>query len=1196
MKKLLGAIFNRWVLAILGLIAIALLIWFVGPLIALADYRPLESTIVRWVLIGLIVLFYVGKMVWRVVKAKTANAKLMEGLAKPAPGQPQDSAGAEEVATLSKRFEEATGVLKQANLGGRKKSAFGGLFGKQYVYELPWYIFIGAPGSGKTTALINSGLQFPLAEKFGQEAIRGIGGTRNCDWWFTDEAVLLDTAGRYTTQESNQEVDSAAWSGFLQLLKKYRPRRPINGALVTVSVADLLQQSPAQREAQATALRKRIQELHEQLNIRFPIYVLVTKSDLLAGFTEFFNEYGKEERAQVWGMTFPYSEKEVDAQPLVNFTTEFAALEGRLNARLVDRLQQERDVQKRALLYTFPQQFVSIKDPLNEFLGQVFAPSRFQIQPLLRGVYFTSGTQEGNPIDRVMGALARSLKLERKLLQPLKPSGKSFFLNRLVKDVMFQEAGLAGTNLKWERRRTALQWGGIALALLITSGAAAAWAISYSRNKAYVADVQSKMEAVSKQVDGLQGTGSPDVVSLLPVLQSVQELANTSNVPGSSAPWSMGFGLYQGEKLAAASNSAYRRLLQDAFVPRIAMRMEQLLRTSVDRQDLLYESLKAYLMLSDPEHFDAAALKSFIVADWDENLPREVTTEQRAALQSHLDALLERGQVDSPIVPDTQLIAATRAAIGQTAIERRIYNRVRREGVGSQFPEFTVANVVGANAGLVFRRASGQPLTKGVQGLFSYKGYYDAFVGVADKTTKQLADEEGWVLGLDEKQRGRFADIKAKDRLLNEVRRLYLEDYANTWEAFVKDLRISTSSDMRQTIQTASILSGPTSPLPVLLRAIVTEVTLVKKADADKNLLEKGEDQLRQKTSQLKKLFGADKPKTNLELASQPEIIVDSRFDDLRRLVNAPAPGQPAPIDGQLVLLKELSQAMITAGAAIDANTPPPPSDAPNKAKLEANQSPEPLRTILATLGDAAAKMIGLGLKANVSGELAQLADFCNKAITGRYPFVRSSARDVTQDDFARVFSPGGELDKFFQAKLLPIVDTSKKPWSYRQVGDSRQADTSGALLQFQRAQAIRDVFFRSGGATPGMRLEFKPVEMDASITQFILDVDGQLVKYSHGPQVPQPVQWPGPKGSTQVRLQVSPVSASGASGKVFEGPWALFRLFDGVQFAATNQPEKFNVTFNIDGRKAQFEVATSSVQNPFKLRELEQFQCPSKL
>jgi type VI secretion system protein ImpL len=128
------------------------------------------------------------------------------------------------------------------------------------------------------------------------------------------------------------------------------------------------------------------------------------------------------------------------------------------------------------------------------------------------------------------------------------------------------------------------------------------------------------------------------------------------------------------------------------------------------------------------------------------------------------------------------------------------------------------------------------------------------------------------------------------------------------------------------------------------------------------------------------------------------------------------------------------------------------------------------------------------------------------------------------------------------------------------------------------------------------MRLEFKPVEMDASITQFILDVDGQLVKYSHGPQVPQPVQWPGPKGSTQVRLQVSPVSASGASGKVFEGPWALFRLFDGVQFAATNQPEKFNVIFNIDGRKAQFEVATSSVQNPFKLREMEQFQCPSKL
>ena len=1025
MKKILGLIFNRYVMVVLGLVAISLIIWYVGPLVAIGEYRPLESATVRWILIGLLFGVDVGRLSWKVLKAKVANGKLMEGLVRQAPGQPAAAQpGSEEVAVLAQRFQEAVSVLKGAKLGGGEKKSGLAIFSRrQYIYELPWYIFIGAPGSGKTTALINSGLKFPLADRFGEAAIRGVGGTRNCDWWFTDQAVLLDTAGRYTTQESNQEIDSAAWTGFLQLLKKFRPRRPINGVLLTVSVADLLQQNAAQREAQANALRKRIQELHEQLGIRFPLYVLVTKVDLLAGFMEFFGELGTEERAQVWGTSFPLGDAQADAAAIAGFPQEFAALEQRVNDRLIDRLQQERDPQRRALVYTFPQQFASLKEVLSDFLDKVFSPSRFEEKPLLRGVYFTSGTQEGNPIDRVMGALGRAFKLERKLLAPMRPSGKSFFITRLLRDVIFSEAGLAGTNLKWERRRAMLQWGGLALAAIVTLTCLAAWAVSYSRNKAYVADVQAKLQGVTRQVDTLTVSGTGDVISLLPVLQSVRELPYTGRVDGDSIPISMSFGLYQGNKLASAASNTYQRLLQDTMLPRLAQRIEQLLRTGVDRPELMYEGLKVYLMLNDAEHFDADALKTFIMADWEENLPREVTTEQRAALQSHLDALLATGQVSSPIPADAQLIAATRAAIAQTSIDRRIYNRIRREGVGSQFPEFTIANVVGANAGLVFRRASGQPLTRGIPGLFGYKGYYQAFKGVADNTSRQLANEEGWVLGLDEKQRGRFANDKARDQLINDVRRLYLQDYADTWDAFVKDIRLVTGSDARQNIQTASILSGPASPLPVLMRAIVTEVTLVKKADVDKNLIEKGEDQLKQRTDQLKKLFGPDKPKTNLQLASQPEYIVDSRFDDLRRLVTPAAPGQPAPIDGQIALLKELSQAMVTAGAAIEANNPPPPSDAPNKAKLEAGQSPEPLKTILATLSDAAARLIGLGMKTNVSGELAPLSDFCVKAVAGRYPFVRSSARDVTQDDFSRLFAPGGELDKFFQAKLLAITE-----------------------------------------------------------------------------------------------------------------------------------------------------------------------------
>src|SRR5690606_37546033 len=195
----------------------------------------------------------------------------------------------DEMRELTHRFDEALDLLKKARFSDARRPAWMQRFSRQYIYQLPWYVFIGAPGSGKTTALVNSGLNFPLSERFGKTAVRGVGGTRNCDWWFTDEAVLLDTAGRYTTHESDQVGDEKEWLGFLGLLSRYRGRQPINGAILTVSVADLLSATDAERVQHAATLRRRLNELREQLGIQFPIYVLVTKADLLSGFEAYFS-------------------------------------------------------------------------------------------------------------------------------------------------------------------------------------------------------------------------------------------------------------------------------------------------------------------------------------------------------------------------------------------------------------------------------------------------------------------------------------------------------------------------------------------------------------------------------------------------------------------------------------------------------------------------------------------------------------------------------------------------------------------------------------------------------------------------------------------------------------------------------------------------------------------------------------------
>ncbi len=1029
MKKILGILFHPVLLAVIGLIALSAVIWWFGPLLAFADWRPLDPEWVRIVVIALAFGIYVARKAWSVFKAKHSNAKMMDGLLQAAPGAaaagPTDLS-AEEVETLRKRFEEALAKLRQSRLGAAgAKSVFGA---RQYLYQLPWYIFIGAPGSGKTTALINSGLQFPLAESFGAGAIRGVGGTRNCDWWFTDEAVLLDTAGRYTTQESNREADAGAWGGFLKLLKKHRPRRPINGIILTVSVLDLLQQSPDERERHAAALRARIQELHEGLNIRFPIYVLVTKCDLLAGFMEFFGEYGKEERAQVWGNTLvlrDLRDPREAGDPLAGFAAEFGALEQRLNDRLVDRLQQERDPHKRALIYGFPQQFGSLKELLGGFLGSVFTASRFHETPMLRGVYFTSGTQEGSPIDRVMGALARRFGMERRVLPPQASSGRSYFLTRLLKEVVFAEQGLAGTNLKWERHRALLKWGGYALLALVTVGLTAAWFVSYRNNGAYVAAVEAKVAAVQKQVEALPTAATGDVASLLPVLQSVQELSLAAEVGAGREPMSMGFGLFQGDKLAAAANNVYRRLLNEVFLQRLVFRLEEQLRGgSRDNLELLYEGLKAYLMLHQPEHFDADALKAWISADWESNLPRDVGVDSRRALEGHLDALFARGAVSPPLPADAGLIQATRTQLATLPLPQRVYSRLKRQGVGADIPEFTIANAGGPSTSLVFARASGDPLTKGVPGLFTYNGYHKAFRGAAEKVTLQLAQEEPWVMGITDRQQSRFTDPAGLLRLIDEVRRLYLDDYARIWEKYVGDIRLLSSGSLQKSIEMARILSAIDSPMPPLVRAIVRETTLGEKQEDAKTVVDKASDKVKESREGLLKMFGAGAQPGAATPTRGIESIVNDRFDGLRRMARSPVQGQPAPIDESLKLVNDLYTLLTATETAVKGGAAPPQSDVPTRIKAEAARMPEPLRSMLQTLSLAGSSQALGATRSNLSAGLtAAIGEFCPQAINGRYPFVRSSNRDVTQEDFGRLFAPGGLIDDFFQKNLLPYVE-----------------------------------------------------------------------------------------------------------------------------------------------------------------------------
>jgi type VI secretion system protein ImpL len=1170
---------KRTIIAVVGLLLLALFIWFAGPylgfVIGASEFRPLESIVSRVMLIALVVAVFVASILWRQLRARRASDNLMaEVVNQSSHEKTQPSA---ETLQLRERFEEAVATLKKNRRGGHS------------LYDLPWYVIIGAPGTGKTTALVNSGLKFPVEQRSGRGALRGVGGTRNCDWWFTDEAIFLDTAGRYLTQDSDAAADSAGWAEFLALLCKYRKRRPVNGVILAVSAQDLILQNHYEREVQVAAARRRLDELIRELRIQLPVYVIVTKCDLVSGFTEYFDDLTQEGRAQVWGVTFPY-DATVKGEAAAQCGPEFDELLTRLNARLLGRLEEERDGRRRVKAFGFPHQMGALRGALTEFVSDVFGSMKFDKQILLRGVYFTSGTQEGTPIDRLLGAMMRGLAGSPEAVAT-PGRGKAYFVERLLKDVLFAESGLAGLNWRLEMRKAFGQLSAYALMVLVAVLGVVVLTISFGRNRSYVQDVAAEVNRLA-EVPAPERGASPE--ALLPRLDAVRTVVDTADRHRDDIPLAMRWGLYQGTSLGNAARDAYARELDGALLPEIANRIKARLRDYTPEPEKLYEYLKAYLMLGQPERLDKRQLAYIADLEWQAGNP-----DTAAALSAHFARLLEQEDKLRTLTLDEDLVTQARSSIRQASVPGLMYRYVRLTYANDSERALRLDLKAGLGSERVLRRRSGVPLSQPVSSLYTAPVFWE----ITGKTTEELARQyaaDRWVWGEEGAPRENSTELRAK--FLD----FYEKDYISVWDALIKDIEPVAMRSLAETKEALAILTGPTSPLRGFLKTVDENTYLVKPDAAAPSAAAAGAAAAGAAVSsaaETKARSAADGIVTGLSgvfdgrkaALSVPRVQagaqVTEHFADIHRLVAGEAGA--APIDLLINKLREIQQKIAAVGEGVGLQRPTSANVVADVGAVvkSVNTEATALPSTIASVVTQLTGKVATTLRGDLGGSLAaryeqDVVRQCREITRGRYPFVAASPDDVPLADFGRLFGDGGVYDSFFKSTLQELVDTARTPWVWRR--DESGAQVGGGavpLARFEAAERIRGMFFRGGSREPELRFRLESNEIDQKTRRFVLELEGQRLEDVHGPPRPAGMAWPGPTPGTAA------VSFDGSPNRAFTGPWAWFRLlaFGDVQRLTD---ERYKLTFSLEDRQAILELDALTIRNPYGSRVLQQFSC----
>ncbi len=753
-------------------------------------------------------------------------------------GQHKDKA---ELQLIQQQMKESIQLIRKSKLGDKK--------GNAALYELPWYMVIGNPAAGKSSAIYNSGLKFPFEETHQKMVSAGLSGTRNCDWFFSTEGILLDTAGRYSVYSE----DHSEWLGFLNILKKNRSKAPVNGLILIVSIAELISQSPENSLKLAKNLRARIQDLTEKLEVVVPVYLVFSKMDLIAGFTEFFDCYESQEYNQAWGATLPY-EQNSSQNAVELFDKHYSILYDGLKSVSTTHLSRRHSQNISPSVMTFPLEFKTLKPALKSFIGTLFEDNPYQFQPVFRGFYFTSALQEGVIESPMTENIAQEFQL-----QQIPGNGQEggnfsvapnhgYFLQGLFSNVILRDKDLVKQHINPAKKRQ--RYIAFIAALVGVSLVLGVWVWSYRNNQQLIADVQADLDKVVH----LEKASGQQLSTQLEALLILQERLQQLDQFDENRPLKFSFGLYQGNQLRESLKAEYLKGIKQIvltptqqniaqYLQRVknneatlkanhvnveikqVAKTQQYLEPSDSNPQDAYNALKAYLMMSNHEYMDTSHLSDQVSRFWrswlDANrgqMPRGEMIQDAEKILSY--AMTLANQDGFPVLEtDAQVVDQTRQVLlsvirGMPARDR-VYNEIKMRAA-VRFPAVTVGQIVGEQNRAIVLGSYALP------GVFTQKAWDEYVEKAIEEAANKPTDSKDWVLN--SRQSDDLTFSGSPEQIRKQLVALYKQEYVTEWKKFLNGIYYAKADQFTQQVKSIDILGEPqNSPIRTLLQRIAIE-------------------------------------------------------------------------------------------------------------------------------------------------------------------------------------------------------------------------------------------------------------------------------------------------------------------------------------------------------------------------------------